>query len=320
MKCSKCNAEIADDAKFCPVCGAKVEPESKCPNCGEKLETGAKFCTKCGTKIDNCNEGKENLSSTSENPVTEATKATIVKPDEESSAINASRPLPATNSSSMAVKKNKSAKKAIIIIAFVFVAVIIAWSVEILVQHFVNKSNYQGNSYNYGYSSNNNLSNTYSNEYISFRYPSNYQISYETENEYGEINLICLIDNSDISQITIVCGEDEALYFLDDKGINKTCKDVLKNMNDEVNDIFNFSAMSKKTIGNCSGYSSNFTGELLSCTVKGYTFVGISGYYYVTIFTQAENDKYMSQLDDILSTLDVKAIALGIGDMPDDDM
>ncbi|MBQ6275744.1 MAG: hypothetical protein IJK62_03435, partial [Bacteroidales bacterium] len=48
--------------------------------------------------------------------------------------------------------------------------------------------------------------------------------------------------------------------------------------------------------------------------------VSVGNLFNVTIFTQAENDKYMSQLDDILSTLDVKAIALGIGDMPDDDM
>lgn len=325
MKCSKCNVEISDDAKFCPVCGAKVEPESKCPNCGEKLDNGAKFCTKCGTKIDNCNEGEENLSSTSENLVTEATKSTIVKHDEESSAINASRSLPATNSSSMAVKKNKSAKKAIIIIAFVFVAVIIVWSVGILVQHFVNKSNYQDNSYNYGYSSNSNLSKTYSNRYISFNYPSNYKITDEESGEDGEIILNCEIKGDDLSIITITSGEEESLYFLDEQDINETCKEALRSINDELvsNIMYNnvkFRIMSKQKIGNCTGYISDFTANVYSYPIKGYTFVGVSGYYYVTIFTQAENDKYMSQLDDILSTLDVKAIALGIGDMPDDDM
>lgn len=55
MKCSECNAEIADNAKFCPVCGAKVEKEEPvkiCPNCGEVLKDGAKFCAKCGCKIE----------------------------------------------------------------------------------------------------------------------------------------------------------------------------------------------------------------------------------------------------------------------------
>ncbi|MBO7571985.1 MAG: zinc ribbon domain-containing protein [Bacteroidales bacterium] len=52
MKCNVCNAEIADDAKFCPVCGAKVEPESKCPNCGASISKDAIFCTECGCKIE----------------------------------------------------------------------------------------------------------------------------------------------------------------------------------------------------------------------------------------------------------------------------
>ena len=59
MKCSKCNAEIADNAKFCPKCGAKVEkvePTNVCPNCGNVLKEGAKFCTKCGTKIGDSDE------------------------------------------------------------------------------------------------------------------------------------------------------------------------------------------------------------------------------------------------------------------------
>ena len=59
MKCSKCNAEIADNAKFCPKCGAKVEkvePTNVCPNCGNVLKEGVKFCTKCGTKIGDSDE------------------------------------------------------------------------------------------------------------------------------------------------------------------------------------------------------------------------------------------------------------------------
>ena len=313
MKCSKCNVEISDDAKFCPVCGAKVEPESKCPNCGEKLEDGAKFCTKCGTKIDNCNEGKENLSSTSENLVTEATKSTIVKHDEESSAINASRSLPATNSSSMAVKKNKSAKKAIIIIiAFVFVAVIIVWSVGILVQHFVNKSNYQDNSYNYGYSSNSNLSNTYSNEYISFRYPSNYKITDVEKDENGEISFNCEIKGDNLSCITIASGEDASLAYSYEQEIKEMSIETINTINSTLTMYYDikFSTISKKTVGNCKGYFCDFTAKAFSETFKGYTFVGVSVNYYVTIVAQAENDKYMRQLDEILSTLDVKAEAL----------
>ncbi|MBQ6275645.1 MAG: zinc-ribbon domain-containing protein [Bacteroidales bacterium] len=51
MKCSKCNAEIDDDAKFCPECGSKIEKFAFCSNCGAKLEEGATFCSNCGEKI-----------------------------------------------------------------------------------------------------------------------------------------------------------------------------------------------------------------------------------------------------------------------------
>ena len=52
MKCTKCNAEIADNAKFCQICGAKVEIENKCPNCGATIKKDAKFCPECGDKIE----------------------------------------------------------------------------------------------------------------------------------------------------------------------------------------------------------------------------------------------------------------------------
>ena len=51
MKCSKCNAEIDDNARFCPECGSKIEKFAFCSNCGAKLEEGATFCSNCGEKI-----------------------------------------------------------------------------------------------------------------------------------------------------------------------------------------------------------------------------------------------------------------------------
>ena len=37
MKCSKCGAEVAENAKFCCECGTKVERELFCPECGKAL-------------------------------------------------------------------------------------------------------------------------------------------------------------------------------------------------------------------------------------------------------------------------------------------
>lgn len=63
MICTKCNSEVPNGAKFCPVCGnacgtasdvkpaaASPEAETKtyCGKCGLELNRGAKFCAVCG--------------------------------------------------------------------------------------------------------------------------------------------------------------------------------------------------------------------------------------------------------------------------------
>ena len=80
IKCAKCGAELAANAKFCMECGEKYTPpepatvvcpgcgktvpqgkfcpecgmklgEPVCKECGAKLVVGAKFCLECGTKV-----------------------------------------------------------------------------------------------------------------------------------------------------------------------------------------------------------------------------------------------------------------------------
>lgn len=52
MNCTKCGQPLAENAKFCPSCGARVERQSGvfCSACGAKLEPSAQFCPACGTK------------------------------------------------------------------------------------------------------------------------------------------------------------------------------------------------------------------------------------------------------------------------------
>lgn len=47
MKCTNCQSEIPQNAKFCPNCGASVIVELKCVN-GHKMLSGQKFCCECG--------------------------------------------------------------------------------------------------------------------------------------------------------------------------------------------------------------------------------------------------------------------------------
>ena len=313
MKCPKCNAEIADNAKFCPECGAKVEkiePIKICPNCGSTIKDGAKFCLVCGTKI---------VSSYEETSISSAVcKQTDICIE------NTSKSMSVANSTEKAKRLKKSDKIIIIVAIVVFVVTTITIIGTSLSSNSGNQSYYDDLDDSYNYSSNSDLSNTYNNRYISFRYPDNYIITDEEEDEDGEISLSCEIKGEDFSDITIISGEDVSLYVQDEQELNETCMETLRSlksvfMSNIMYDDVNFYAMSKKTIGNCEGFYSNYTAKVSSYPIKGYIFVGVSGYYYVIIMTQAENDRYTRQLDDILSTLDVKAVALGIGDMADDD-
>ena len=50
MKCLQCDADISDNFKFCPECGAKISRQ--CPNCKTPLNIGMKFCPECGVRLD----------------------------------------------------------------------------------------------------------------------------------------------------------------------------------------------------------------------------------------------------------------------------
>ena len=48
--CPKCNAPLAQNVKFCPECGERIQSAQHCTNCGAKMQAGAKFCGDCGEK------------------------------------------------------------------------------------------------------------------------------------------------------------------------------------------------------------------------------------------------------------------------------
>lgn len=55
MTCSNCQADIPQDAKFCPECGHQVG-QAACPECGAALKPGARFCHNCGAAIADAQE------------------------------------------------------------------------------------------------------------------------------------------------------------------------------------------------------------------------------------------------------------------------
>jgi membrane protease subunit (stomatin/prohibitin family) len=50
--CPNCNAPLANNAKFCPECGTKIDAQAQCAKCGAKLAPNAKFCAECGAKVE----------------------------------------------------------------------------------------------------------------------------------------------------------------------------------------------------------------------------------------------------------------------------
>ena len=65
LNCTRCNAPIKLDSKFCPKCGGKIEGRAvgmpsittpatskTCSLCGSKLTGTENFCKWCGTKVE----------------------------------------------------------------------------------------------------------------------------------------------------------------------------------------------------------------------------------------------------------------------------
>lgn len=52
MNCGKCEAPLADDAKFCPQCGARVDGKKECRYCRREIAEDAIYCTYCGKRQD----------------------------------------------------------------------------------------------------------------------------------------------------------------------------------------------------------------------------------------------------------------------------
>jgi membrane protease subunit (stomatin/prohibitin family) len=51
-RCHACNKDLPSEARFCMVCGTKVEkPDMKCPNCHAEVLPEANFCNSCGEKM-----------------------------------------------------------------------------------------------------------------------------------------------------------------------------------------------------------------------------------------------------------------------------
>ena len=50
-QCPYCNAQMADDSKFCGKCGKKFPQGNTCPHCGASVGEDDSFCHSCGKSL-----------------------------------------------------------------------------------------------------------------------------------------------------------------------------------------------------------------------------------------------------------------------------
>lgn len=83
MKCYNCSTPLADDAKFCPLCGARNDGHANfCSNCGKPVDPDSQFCAECGApvkKIKKEEEEKADLSTSMADIAMEITEKVLEK-------------------------------------------------------------------------------------------------------------------------------------------------------------------------------------------------------------------------------------------------
>lgn len=50
-QCPYCNAQMADDSKFCGECGKEFPQGNTCPHCGAMVNEGDIYCEDCGRNL-----------------------------------------------------------------------------------------------------------------------------------------------------------------------------------------------------------------------------------------------------------------------------
>jgi len=79
MRCSQCQHESNDTAKFCEECGAKLV--HVCPQCGHQASPTAKFCAECGAALTGKTKGKRKRRATGKQRIGEPEQKDLVPPD-----------------------------------------------------------------------------------------------------------------------------------------------------------------------------------------------------------------------------------------------
>ena len=68
-KCPYCNAQIADESKFCGECGREYPNGKSCRHCGSAIHEGDVYCEHCGKKVGDADQTSADLKQPENNEV-----------------------------------------------------------------------------------------------------------------------------------------------------------------------------------------------------------------------------------------------------------
>ena len=149
---------------------------------------------------------------------------------------------------------------------------------------------------------------TYSNMFITMKYPDTYKITDEEVTEDG-FDFCCEIKNDDISmvQISIMVLDEDIDDDLKDMALSMGAEAMKSEL--ENNDLYHnvkCSSTKKVTKGRYTGYGVTFSATLMSFPIQGECFMAFSGSRLLALVMQAENASYLRQLNEIAEGMVVK--------------
>lgn len=103
--CPKCGLPVDDNAKFCAVCGEKIQRivhNEVCKVCGSQLKEGAKFCNVCGSPVGGSEQEKQQKAAQAEeerNPTMDEIKVPVI--DDNIPELSGKKPLKDENAPTM---------------------------------------------------------------------------------------------------------------------------------------------------------------------------------------------------------------------------
>ena len=150
---------------------------------------------------------------------------------------------------------------------------------------------------------------TYSNQYISFKYPDTYKITDEEVTSEG-YDLCCELKSDDISMVQI------SIMDFDEEDLDNDLKELALSIGAEAmkseienNELYRnvrCSSVEKVTKGRNTGYGLTFSATLMSFPIQGECFMAFSGDRLLALVMQAENASYLRELNQIAEGMVVK--------------